>query len=189
MGIISSSNASLVTSPPRRSILLPTRITGTWTTSQPQNWNILQIMCTLTPSWWNCGNQYVGIRSNEFGLSMEYTTHITCALRISDSRCSLSCGLADILKIIKQVDSIETDRLTAWINDVSCYIFWRYFWRYSDFWHNMLDLRKQNFWIPLGQTNLCHTHEQHRILWWGMSQWCSSQHPLLELANRFARWG
>lgn len=30
MGIISSSKASLVTSPPRKSILLPTRITGTY---------------------------------------------------------------------------------------------------------------------------------------------------------------
>lgn len=30
MGIISSSRASFVTSPPRRSILLPTKITGTF---------------------------------------------------------------------------------------------------------------------------------------------------------------
>ena len=40
MGKISSSRASLVTSPPRKSILLPTRITGTWTTSQTWSQNI-----------------------------------------------------------------------------------------------------------------------------------------------------
>ena len=50
MGIISSSRASLVTSPPRKSILLPTRMTGTWATSQTCAKKINKKMCTLTPS-------------------------------------------------------------------------------------------------------------------------------------------
>ena len=75
IGMISSSSASLVTSPPLRSILFPMRITG-----------------TLTPSWRKYGSQYVGIRSKELAFSIEYTTHMTWALRISDSKCCLSSG-------------------------------------------------------------------------------------------------
>jgi hypothetical protein len=81
------------------------------------------------------------------------------------------------------VNYTEVARLTAWINDISCHVLWRYFWRYSDFRNDVLDLYKQWSWIPSGQTCLFRIHGQHRILWWGMSQWCFSRRPLKPISQ------
>lgn len=83
------------------------------------------------------------MRSNEFGLSIEYTTHITWALRISDSKCDLSCGLPYVVYVgvdHKTRTHNLTRSLTARIDDVCCHVLWSNFWRDGDLWDDVLDL-------------------------------------------------
>lgn len=77
---------------------------------------------TLTPSCRKCGSQYAGIRSNELGLSIEYTTQMTCALRISDSRCDRSWGPAidGTLDVVERVVRVQegTSRVDNICSDI-----------------------------------------------------------------------
>lgn len=82
----------------------------------------------------------MGIRSNELGLSMAYTTQMTCALRISDSRCWRSCGVPEERRYFRIEVRYTFSIRTAGVHNVGRYILWRDFWRYGDLWHDMLDL-------------------------------------------------
>jgi hypothetical protein len=162
MGKISSSRASLVTSPPRKSILLPTRITGTWTTSQGWNQGIQrkwahwhQVDGIVVANMWVFDQMNLDCRPS--------ILHIWRALCGFQTRGAVY--LADQLAFYKarQLNEIRHKSLcghTTWINDISCYILWCYFWGYGDFRNDMLDLCMQNLWIPCGQTS-CITYMSH----------------------------
>lgn len=68
---------------------------------------------------------------------------MTCALRTSDSRCELSCGVPTSKhKFYFSCKGIACTR-TASVDNVGGHVLRSDFWWNGDFWHDMLDLNTE----------------------------------------------
>jgi hypothetical protein len=65
---------------------------------------------------------------------------MTCALRTSDSRCELSCGVPKSEHEFYFYCKRAMCARTASVDNVSGHVLRSDFWRNGDLWHDMLDL-------------------------------------------------